>query len=358
MSNARKTHLIHYRYDALDRLASHVELNNPECQRFYCDSRPVTEIEGSERLSIVQHEDQLLAQQQRQSNDTSSTLLATDLQRSVLNALQARLQQTTAYSPYGCRTHESGLISLLGFNGQRPDPVTGHYLLGNGYRGFNPALMRFNSPDNQSPFGDGGVNPYAYGLGDPINRADPTGRFASGLISRIQAKYHSYRTGLHVTRQENPMQIAPGIFTYTDKYRGGSRVTFEAHGLPNVIQAGGGKFIGAEQLNNIAKQHGVHAERYVHVRLLVCYSAEPLKGQAYSIGHQFSVITGRPVKAYFGGVLASSIPNEVVAGPVGKRFTGTFNLWMDKEKFSGGDRFRSVIFRPEKIVRENAGIRK
>jgi len=46
MSNTRNTPSIHYRYDALDRLASHVELNKPECQRFYCDSRLVTEMEG------------------------------------------------------------------------------------------------------------------------------------------------------------------------------------------------------------------------------------------------------------------------------------------------------------------------
>ncbi|MCX4409771.1 MULTISPECIES: RHS repeat-associated core domain-containing protein [unclassified Streptomyces] len=70
---------------------------------------------------------------------------------------------------------EAGLVSLLGFGGEWPDPVTGHYLLGNGYRSFNPVLMRFNSPDSSSPFGEGGFNSYAYCLGDPVNRVDPTG---------------------------------------------------------------------------------------------------------------------------------------------------------------------------------------
>ncbi|WP_256365325.1 RHS repeat-associated core domain-containing protein [Pseudomonas sp. PDM25] len=67
--------------------------------------------------------------------------------------------------------------SVLGFNGERIDPVLGGYHLGNGYRLYSPALRRFTSPDNMSPFGAGGINPYAYCEGDPINNTDPTGHF-------------------------------------------------------------------------------------------------------------------------------------------------------------------------------------
>ena len=84
-------------------------------------------------------------------------------------------RQPIAYSSYGHHHAESGLTSLLGFNGERPDPVTGHYLLGNGYRAFNPVLMRFNSPDSWSPFGEGGLNCYSYCFGDPINLSDQNG---------------------------------------------------------------------------------------------------------------------------------------------------------------------------------------
>ncbi|WP_238591846.1 RHS repeat-associated core domain-containing protein [Pseudomonas abietaniphila] len=50
--------------------------------------------------------------------------------------------------------------------------------MGAGYRAFNPVLMRFNSPDSLSPFGEGGLNPYAYCLGDPVNRLDPSGHLS------------------------------------------------------------------------------------------------------------------------------------------------------------------------------------
>jgi hypothetical protein len=40
---------------------------------------------------------------------------------------------------------ENGLLSLIGFNGEPPDALTGHYHLGNGYWQFNPVLMRSNS---------------------------------------------------------------------------------------------------------------------------------------------------------------------------------------------------------------------
>ncbi|WP_260963249.1 RHS repeat-associated core domain-containing protein, partial [Pseudomonas citri] len=173
----RETVLCRYHYDPLDRLTDCAPATEAHIQRFYCKSRLATEIQGAVQHSVFQHEDQLLAQLRRESAKVDTTLLATDQQRSVLNALDASGPHPLAYTAYGHRPAENGLLSLLGFNGERPDSVTGHYLLGNGYRAFNPVLMRFNSPDSLSPFGEGGVNAYGYGLGNPLTNQDPTGHF-------------------------------------------------------------------------------------------------------------------------------------------------------------------------------------
>ncbi|MBF0035797.1 RHS repeat-associated core domain-containing protein [Citrobacter freundii] len=63
----------------------------------------------------------------------------------------------------------------MGYTGQRRSGVSGHYLLGNGYRGFNPVLKRFAGQDSMSPFGAGGEHGFAYCGGNPVNRADSSG---------------------------------------------------------------------------------------------------------------------------------------------------------------------------------------
>ena len=180
--------LCRYQYDPLDRLVALAQPDASELRRFYLQSRLATEIHGATRQSIVQYEDQLLAQQQRQAEVLSTTLLTTDQQRSVLHTLTPDGPQPgMAYSVYGHQPADNGLLSLLGFNGERLDRITGHYLLGNGYRAFNPVLMRFNSPDNRSPFAEGGINTYAYCMGDPVNQTDPNGHAPAWLKSILRS---------------------------------------------------------------------------------------------------------------------------------------------------------------------------
>jgi RHS repeat-associated protein len=96
-----------------------------------------------------------------QNRAIACTLLAVDRQRSPLHAFTAAQQQALAFTAYGTRNPQDTPVTALGFTGERRITSTGHYLLGNGYRAFNPVLMRFNGPDKLSPFGKGGLNSYA-----------------------------------------------------------------------------------------------------------------------------------------------------------------------------------------------------
>lgn len=151
-----------YLYDPLDRLLASATL-----QRFYQHAFLVTGLQGNQARSFLRHQSQPLAQR-----GESNSLLATDQQHSVLTATPGNPR--ISYGPYGQRATRDD--DLLGFNGELPDEISGHYPLGNGHRWFNPLLMRFNSPDRFSPLDKGGINAYCYCLGDPINRRDPSGR--------------------------------------------------------------------------------------------------------------------------------------------------------------------------------------
>lgn len=161
-----------YGYDALDRLVACAPAGQSPQERFYQKARLSTEMQGGLQYQVFQHQDRLLAER-RSGIIQRASVLITDHQRSVLQTSDTRL----SYPPYGHRSLASRSLSLMGFNGERAESVTGHYLLGNGHRAFNPLLMRFNSPDSLSPFGKGGLNAYAYCEGDPVNRVDPTGKW-------------------------------------------------------------------------------------------------------------------------------------------------------------------------------------
>ncbi|MEE4883134.1 RHS repeat-associated core domain-containing protein [Pseudomonas alliivorans] len=164
--------LCRYRYDPLDRLATHTPLAQAAVRMFYQADKPITETQGIDQRSFLRHDHQLLACRATEGHSSSVSLTASDHQQSIMSVVAPRQIEAIAYTPYG---HSIPLAHLPGFNGQPCDPITGHYLLGNGYRAFNPVLMRFNSPDSLSPFGRGGLNVYAYCAGDPVNRSDASG---------------------------------------------------------------------------------------------------------------------------------------------------------------------------------------
>lgn len=177
--------LISYRYDALDRLMGVEPVGAPVTTRVYRDASLATQFEGDQHHSLIEAGGHVLAQSSHSGNSVVNSLLGCDQQRSVVQSVTGNQTRRGVYTPYGGQAAEGGVHSLLGFNGEQPDPVTGCYLLGNGYRAYNPELMRFHSPDSMSPFDSGGINPYAYCLGDPINMSDPTGHFSWKAILSI-----------------------------------------------------------------------------------------------------------------------------------------------------------------------------
>lgn len=202
-----QTLLCRYHYDPLDRLAGHVAADEADTRLFYQKSHLATHIQGALHRSILQLDDQLLAQQQSFGKAVEATLLAADQQRSVLQSMGGGQHEALTYTPYGYLPMSSGLSSLLGFSGERRDPVTGHHLLGNGYRAFNPVLMRFNSPDSLSPFAEGGLNAYAYCEGDPVNYRDPTGHIKLLLLLARDTRSRMLRPISRLNRSITALQL-------------------------------------------------------------------------------------------------------------------------------------------------------
>ncbi|MEG0861153.1 MAG: RHS repeat-associated core domain-containing protein [Pseudomonas sp.] len=175
------------RSNPLDRLSANCQSAQTRKLRFYLKDRMTTEVGSDGWYSVFQHRDHLLAEQVRQGTTADTCLLASDRLRSVLHTLGPRVRHSWAFTPYGYCLTESSPARLLAFNGERRESETGHYLLGNGYRAFNPLLMRFNSTDSWSPFGEGGVNSYAYCQGDPVNLSDPSGHILEALVPHFNA---------------------------------------------------------------------------------------------------------------------------------------------------------------------------
>ncbi|PWY92311.1 hypothetical protein BO70DRAFT_327401 [Aspergillus heteromorphus CBS 117.55] len=163
-----------YVYDAVGRLMSQKIPNQPDTTLSYRDNILIAVTNGTKQTSFSADGGQYWGEVTRDGGSTKSQLWASDAQKSVSSWLENGEAHHQQYTPYG---FSSG-STAIGFTGQWRDPVTGWYHLGNGYRVYNPRLKLFHSPDSWAPFTSGEINPYAYCLGDPINRADPNGHFS------------------------------------------------------------------------------------------------------------------------------------------------------------------------------------
>ena len=181
--------LSQYQYDAAGKLVRQIVPGQSEICLSYRGDMLITVAAGDSQVSYACLGNTYWGQTTTKTSLSSSTtseqknnqdapqkreLWASDFHQSILASLTAGEVLHQHYTPYGF----SAAKTSIGFNGQWQDPVTGWYHLGNGYRVYNPILMRFHTPDTWSPFISGEINPYTYCCGDPVNLVDPTGHFS------------------------------------------------------------------------------------------------------------------------------------------------------------------------------------
>ncbi|KAB8305009.1 hypothetical protein EYC80_004315 [Monilinia laxa] len=169
--------LCQYYYDSHGRLLSQRVPGKPNHYLHYRGETLIAATEGDTKTSYISSGDHHWGQIVQKSDQTSTQLWTSDTHQSTLfwlNTSEPSQVHNQAYTPYGFYNSSQS----IGRNGQWRDPLTGWYHLGNGYRVYNPVLMRFHSPDAWSPFTSGDINSYAYCCGDPINRIDPSGHFS------------------------------------------------------------------------------------------------------------------------------------------------------------------------------------
>jgi len=169
---------------------------------FYQNDQLHSQLSENTYRTLFRHKDLPLAEHQGKSKNVP--LLATNQQNSVMNT-HAAGTLAFSYSPFGYTARLNHEYSLLAFTGHYRQTLTGHYLLGNGYRLYSPGLMRFFSPDSLSPFGLGGPNAYIYCSGDPVNYSDPSGRSGRHAAKR-PAPYARVGSTRRANALDNPIE--------------------------------------------------------------------------------------------------------------------------------------------------------
>jgi len=202
------------------------------------------------------------------------------------------------YTPYGYSPATSSTLGTLLFCGEPLDRTTQSYLLGQGYRSYQPLLMRFCQPDHMSPFGEGGVNSYAFVGNDPVNYTDPTGGF------------RLFRRGRTYSGQA---RVVDGGFAFMAKHptvKGKRAITVFVHGQAGAVQ-GERRPVSAERLATSLENKGFETSRY-DIHMISCRSGDPAPHKQSFI-QSLSNFTGRNAHGYSGTVTA----NRVFGNPSG-----------------------------------------
>eukprot|EP01132_Coremiostelium_polycephalum_P000121 gene121-166_t len=177
---------VSYERDAAGKLCS-IKANGQTTQLWYHADQLIAESTGGQS-TVYNHglNNQVVGGITTANGTTKPWTVATDAKGSTVlyaDSSTTKGKQYT-YTPYGQRsevTSQSGNGIAVSFNGERLDEQAGLYHLGNGYRTYDPVMMRFYSPDSLSPFDKAGINVFGYCNGDPINLTDPSGHMPKWL---------------------------------------------------------------------------------------------------------------------------------------------------------------------------------
>ncbi|NIF26620.1 RHS repeat-associated core domain-containing protein [Pantoea sp. Tr-811] len=267
---------------------------------FYQDSNVVTVLQATVITTSLTHGRMTMAfltgavQQQR------TTLLATDAQQSAVRYCTQSEQHSITFNAYGQAVGRPDLPAV--FKGERPDTLSQHYILGMGYRSYNPSLMRFMSPDSDSPFARGGLNTYAFVMGDPINYGDPSGH-GIGEFIRPHLKITRPYTTFGKTRRDNS-RLKDIVVTSGREY--GSK-----HDTMDVIFGhGDGWTVGGLTPKGLKEQLKLNKAALTDgpIHLISCRAGASTEthGNGFptvAFGQQLSDIMGKPVTTYTEPVL-------------------------------------------------------
>lgn len=207
-----------YRYDAFGLLVASASGTSAQELRLYDGAQLRMAVRDGLQTLYCHHGEQPLGQQQSGPGAQPPLLLHTSFSHSVVAESLGNVRSSSRYSAYGEQYSEHPVHCALGYNGEALDPDSGWYLLGNGYRAYNPVLMRFHSPDALSPFGEGGLNYYGYCQGNPVTFRDPTGHSSVGFSGTSQKREELERTiyywgGPHVDIQSILIGVGTAVFS-------------------------------------------------------------------------------------------------------------------------------------------------
>lgn len=238
-----------------------------------------------------------------------TSLLATSITQSVITTVNTDNVSVRSYSPFGFLNRHRSIDATCAFNGCYHEPATHIYLLGNGYRAFNPLLMRFHSPDSLSPFTEGGLNAYAYVGNDPANRIDPSGHFSINVVKLHRRLSKGSKKGFMLmgTSADNiPVKtstykikeigiLGPEAFWSSGYYKGDKTLFIYAHGGNGRIDISKIHKIEAADFVDLLKSNNVLPGNYKRIHLLSCSLGA---GSGYSFAQELHNLTGLKIKAY------------------------------------------------------------